>query len=96
MTVSIYCAGCVLCVCVSRSAVSDSATPWTGAHQASLSMNSPGKNTGVGSHSLRQGILSTQESNLHLLYHRQILYHLSHQGNPCAVLVLHLICSVAL
>ena len=30
-------------------------------------MRSPGKNTGVGCHSLLQGIFSTQESNLHLL-----------------------------
>ena len=35
--------------------------------------NSPGKNTGVGSHSLLQG------SNPGLLHFRQILYHLSHQ-----------------
>ena len=37
----------------------------------------PGKNTGVGSHSLLQRILLTQGSNLGLLYCRQIL---SHQG----------------
>ena len=40
--------------------------------------NSPGKNTGVGSHSLLQRIFSTQESNPGLLHCRQILYHLSH------------------
>ena len=34
----------------------------------------PGKNTGVGCHSLLQGILSTQGSNLCLLHCRQILY----------------------
>ena len=44
--------------------------------------NSPGKNTGVGSHSLLQGIFLTQGSNLNLLPCRQILYHLSHQGSP--------------
>ena len=44
--------------------------------------NSPGKNTGVGSHSLLQGIFPIQESNPNLLHCRQILYHLSHQGNP--------------
>ena len=38
---------CVL----SRSVMSDSATPWTVAHQAPLS-SSPGKNTGVGCHAL--------------------------------------------
>ena len=44
--------------------------------------NSPGKNTGVGSHSLVQGTFLTQGSNLGLLHYRQILYHLSHQGTP--------------
>ena len=37
------------------------------------------KNTGVGSHSLLQGILLTQASNPALLRYRQILYHLSHR-----------------
>ena len=44
--------------------------------------DSPGKNTGVGCHSLLQGIFPTQESNLGLLHCRQIPYHLSHQGRP--------------
>ena len=44
--------------------------------------NSPDKNTGVGSHSLLQVIFQTQGSNPGLLYCRQILYHLSHQGSP--------------
>ena len=43
--------------------------------------HSPGKNTGVGSHFLLQGILSTQGSNLHLLHCRWIPYHLSHKGS---------------
>ena len=43
--------------------------------------DSPGKNTGVGSHTLLQGIFLTQGSNLGLLHYRQILYHLSHQGS---------------
>ena len=43
--------------------------------------NSQGKNTGVGSHSLLQGIFLTQGSNCHLLHCRQIHYHLSHQGS---------------
>ena len=43
----------------------------------------PGKNTGVGCHSLLQGIFLTQGSNPGLLQCRQILYQLSHQGtNP--------------
>ena len=43
--------------------------------------NSPSKNTGVSSHSLLQGIFSTQGSNLGLLYCRQILYHLNIKQN---------------
>ena len=39
-----------------------------------------GKNTGVGCHSLLQGIFLTQGLNLGLLHCRQTLYHLSHQG----------------
>ena len=47
----------------------------------------PGKNTGVGCHSLLQGIFPTQglnpfePSNPGLPHCRQILYHLRHQGN---------------
>ena len=44
--------------------------------------NSPGQNTGVGSLFLLQGIFLTQGSNPGLPLHRQILYQLSHQGNP--------------
>ena len=44
--------------------------------------NSSGKNTGVSSHSLHQGIFLTQGSNLGFLHCRQILYHLSHQESP--------------
>ena len=42
--------------------------------------DSPGQNTGVGCHSLHQGIFPTQGLNLSLLHCRQILYPLSHQG----------------
>ena len=42
--------------------------------------DSPGKNTGVGCHSLRQGLFPTQESNTGPPHRRWILYHLSHQG----------------
>jgi len=45
-------------------------------------MDSPGKNTGVGSHVRLQGISPTQGSNPGLLHCRWILYHLSHQGSP--------------
>ena len=47
--------------------------------------NSPGKNTGVGCHSLLQGIFATQGLNPGLLHCGQILYHLSNQGSPWAV-----------
>ena len=45
------------------------------------SWNSPGKNNGVSSHSLLQGIVPTWGTYMELLHYRQILYHLSHQGN---------------
>ena len=50
----------------------------------SLPSEPPGKpkNTRVGSLSLLQGIFLAQELNLGLLHCRQILYQLSHQGNP--------------
>ena len=68
--------------CVSHSVVSDFVTPWTVPARLLCPWNSPGKNTGVGSHSLLQGVFLTQGSNLGLLHCRQILYHLSHQGTP--------------
>ena len=43
--------------------------------------NFPGQNTGVGSHSLLQGIFPTHGSNSGLPHCRQILYQLS-QGSP--------------
>ena len=66
--------------------MSDSVTPCTVAHQAPLEnpRDSPGKNTGVGCHSLLQGIFPAQGSNSCLLHFRQILYHLSHQGSSQA------------
>ena len=42
---------------------------------------SPDKNAGVGCHAFLQGVFPTQGSNPGLLYCRQILYHLSHQGS---------------
>ena len=44
--------------------------------------NSSGKSTGVGSHSLLQGIFPIQGLNLGLLHCRQILYWLRNQGSP--------------
>ena len=70
-------------VCVSCSIMSDSSRP-CGLEPARLlsPWDSPGKNTGVGCHSLLQGIFPTQGSNPGLLHCRHILYHLSHQGSP--------------
>ena len=44
--------------------------------------NSPGKNIGVDSHSLLQGIFPTQVLNPSFPHCRQIFYLLSHQGSP--------------
>ena len=74
----------VLILCVSRHSVtSDSLWPH-GLQPTGLlcSWNSPGKNAGVGSHFLLQGIFLTQRSNPGLLHCRLILYCLSHQGSP--------------
>ena len=51
--------------------------------------SSLGKNTGVGYHSLLQGIFLTQGSNLDLLHHRWSLYLLNHKGNT---LIEHMKC----
>ena len=40
----------------------------------------------MGSHSLLQGIFTTQELNPGLLHCRQILYCLSHQGSPVTLM----------
>ena len=55
-------------------------TPRTVAHLLLCPWNSPGKNTGMGCHSLLQGIFLTQESNLGLLHCRQTLCRLSYEG----------------
>ena len=44
--------------------------------------NSPGKNTGVGSCFLLQGVFPNQGLNPGLLHCRWILYQLSHRGRP--------------
>ena len=44
--------------------------------------NSPGQNTGVGSLSFLQGIVTTQGSNPGFPHCRQSLYQLSYQGSP--------------
>ena len=63
----------------SRLVVSDSLRP-QGLYSP---WNSPGQNTGVGSHSLLQGIFPTQGLNTGLPHRGRIFfYHLSHQGSP--------------
>ena len=47
---------------------------------SSVHGDSPGKNTGVGSHAFLQGIFPTQGLNPGLPKGRGILYHLSQQG----------------
>ena len=53
-------------------------TLWTVALQDPPAWDSPGKNTGVSSHSLVQGIFLTHQLNPSLLPCRLILCHLSH------------------
>ena len=49
--------------------------PWTVALQAPLTVDFPGKNTGVGCHFLLQGLFLIQGWNLGLPLGRRILYH---------------------
>ena len=62
----------------SHSVVSDSLWP----HGLYSPWNSPGQNTGMGSHSLLKGIFPTHGSNPGLPHCRWILYQLSHQVSP--------------
>ena len=61
----------------SHSVMADSLPP----HELYSPWNSPGQNTGVGSHSLLQGIFPTQGLNPGLPHCKGILYQLSHQGS---------------
>ena len=71
-----------LTFCVSLSVIFNSLRPH-GLQPSRLlcPWDSPGKNTGVGSHSLLQGIFPTQQLILGLLHCRWILYCLSQQGS---------------
>ena len=53
--------------------------------------NSPDKNTGMGCHSLLQGIFLIQGSDLGLLHCMQILYHLNYQGSLRKIAMTHLV-----
>ena len=75
-------------VCVNHSVVSDPL--WLHGLQPPrllCAWNCPGKNTGVGCHSLLQGIFSSHGSKPGLLHCGQILYCLSPQGSPCISLL---------
>ena len=67
-----------MCEGVSCSVISDSLWP----HGLHSPRNSLGQNTRIGSCFLPQGIFPTQGLNPGLLHCRQILYQLSHKGNP--------------
>ena len=54
----------------------------SGLPDSSVHGDSPGKNTGVGCHTLLQGIFPTQGLNPGLPHCRWILYCLTHQGSP--------------
>ena len=62
----------------SHSVMSDSLRP----HGLYSPWNSPSQNTGVGSHSLLQGIFSTQGSKPGPLHCKRILYQLNQKGSP--------------
>ena len=71
----------VVCVFVTQS-FPTFCDPWIIACQAPLSMEFSRQEYWSSCHSLLLGIFLTQGSNLSLLYYRQILYSLSHQGSP--------------
>ena len=58
------------CCCLVTQLCPTFLTPWTVAHQLLCLWDSPGKNAGVGCHSLFQGIFPTQGSNPSLLLGR--------------------------
>ena len=63
--------------------MSDSVMPWTMKPARLLCLwNFPGKNTGVGCHSLLQGFFPSQGSKLGLLHCEQILYCMGHKECP--------------
>ena len=70
-----------VCMYVSCSVVSNSLWPH-GAHRLLCPWTSPGRNTGMGWHSLLQGIFPTQGLNPGLLHCRQILYCLEPPERP--------------
>ena len=81
---------CVLAASVlSCSVVSDSLWPHGLQPAKLLSMDFPGKNTGVDCHALLQRIFPTQRLNLSLLHCKWILYHLSYRKDPYSLLKIY-------
>ena len=74
----------VCCVCVCVFLVTQSCPSFATPASLPCQWNFPGKNTGVGCHSLLQGIFLTQGPNPGLLHYRQIFHCLSHQRRPHA------------
>ena len=70
-----------MCVCQSLSCVQLLATHGLEPTRLLCPWDSPGKSTGVGCHSLLQGLFLTQGSNPGLLHCGHILYHLSYLGS---------------
>ena len=62
-----------VCACMCACALLSCVRPF-GTQQAPLSMGFPGKNIGLGSYFLLQGIFPILGLTLHLLHCRQILY----------------------
>ena len=76
----------IMRACQSLSHVRLFVTLWTQPTRLLCPWNSPGKDSGVGIHSLLWGIFPTQGPNLGLLHCRQLLYHLSHQVSPILII----------
>ena len=81
-----------VCVCVRCSVMSDSLRPT----RPLCSWSSPGKNTGVSSYFLLQGIFLTQGLNLGIPHCRQILYHLNHQESQWVYTLMGILWTVAM
>ena len=72
-------------LCLTLCNPTDCSPPGSSVHRNSLD-----KNTGVGCHSLLQGIFPTQGSNPGLLHYRQILYQRDHKGSPYSTIYMYI------
>ena len=71
-----------VCVCQLLNCVTLFETPWTIAHQPTLSIGFSKQEQWSGQPFPSPKVFPTQGLNLGLLHCRQTLYHLSHQGSP--------------